>query len=76
MLKKAAFTMHPNTDVPRARDFYENKLGLRIGSHANRGDQWWIDYDLPGGGYFALTNFTEEKPSAAAAKATRSCCTN
>ena len=63
-LKKVAFTMYPISDVPRARDFYENKLGLKIGSHGNRGDQWWIEYDLPGGGCFALTNFTEEEPSA------------
>ena len=65
-LRKVAFTMYPVTDVPRARDFYENKLGLKIGSHGNRGDQWWIEYDLPGGGCFALTNFTGEKPSASA----------
>lgn len=64
MLKKVAFTMYPITDVPRARDFYENKLGLTIGSHGNQGDNWWIEYDLPGGGCFALTNFTDEKPSA------------
>jgi predicted enzyme related to lactoylglutathione lyase len=64
-LKKVAFTMYPVTDVPRARDFYENKLGLAIGKHGNQGDQWWIEYDLPGGGCFALTNFTQGKPSAA-----------
>lgn len=66
MLKKVAFTMYPITNVPRARDFYENKLGLKIGSHGNRGDRWWVEYDLPGGGCFALTNFTEEEPSAGA----------
>ena len=65
-LKKVAFTMYPVTDVPRARDFYENRLGLKIGKHANQGDQWWIEYDLPAGGCFALTNFTQETPSAAA----------
>jgi predicted enzyme related to lactoylglutathione lyase len=65
-LKKVAFTMYPITDVPRARDFYENKLGLEVGSHGNQGDTWWIEYDLPGGGCLALTNFTEEKPSASA----------
>ncbi len=64
MLKKVAFTMYPITDVPRAREFYETKLGLAIGSHGNQGDKWWIEYDLPGGGCFALTNFTDEKPSA------------
>lgn len=32
MLKKVAFTMYPIRDVPRARDFYENALGLQAGS--------------------------------------------
>lgn len=64
MLKKVAFTMYPITDVARARDFYEEKLGLTIGSHGHQGDNWWIEYDLPGGGCLALTNFTSEKPSA------------
>ena len=66
MLKKVAFTMYPVTDVARARDFYENKLGLRLGLHGNQGDKWWIEYDLPGGGCFALTSFTDEQPSTAA----------
>jgi extradiol dioxygenase family protein len=64
MFKKVAFTMYPITDVPRARTFYEQALGLKIGSHGNRGDKWWIEYDLPGGGCLALTNFTGEQPSA------------
>jgi hypothetical protein len=37
-----------------------------VGSHGNEGDVWWIEYDLPGGGCLALTNFTEKKPSASA----------
>ena len=64
MLKKVAFTMYPITDVPRARIFYEETLGLKIGRHGNQGDKWWIEYDLPGGGCLALTNFTSEQPSA------------
>ena len=63
MLKKIAFVMYPIVDVPRARDFYESKLGLQIGSNGHHGDKWWIEYDLPGGGCLALTNFTDEKPS-------------
>ena len=66
MLKKVAFTMYPITDAPRARKFYEETLGLTIGSHGNQGDKWWIEYDLPGGGCFALTNFTDEQPSGSA----------
>jgi catechol 2,3-dioxygenase-like lactoylglutathione lyase family enzyme len=65
-IKKVAFTMYPVTDVARARDFYESKLGLTIGSNGNRGDRWWIEYDLPGSGCLAITNFTGEQPSAAA----------
>jgi predicted enzyme related to lactoylglutathione lyase len=65
-LEKVAFTLYPIVDVPRARDFYEKKLGLVLGSHGNRGDRWWIEYDLPGGGCLALTNFTQEAPSASA----------
>ena len=64
MFKKVAFTMYPVTDVPRARNFYEETLGLKLGSHGNQGDKWWIEYDLPGGGCLALTNFTGEQPSA------------
>ena len=64
MFKKIAFTMYPVTDVPRARAFYEETLGLKVGNHGNKGDKWWIEYDLPGGGCLALTNFTSELPSA------------
>jgi predicted enzyme related to lactoylglutathione lyase len=47
----------------RARKFYEETLGLKSGSAGNQGDNWWVEYDLPGGGCLALTNFTKEKPS-------------
>src|SRR4030095_1324798 len=63
MFKKVAFTYYPVTDVARARKFYEETLGLKSGSVGNQGDKWWIEYDLPGGGCLALTNFTDEKPS-------------
>jgi predicted enzyme related to lactoylglutathione lyase len=63
MFKKVAFTMYPVTDVPRARAFYEETLGLTPGSVGNHGEGWWIEYDLPGGGCLALTNFTGDKPS-------------
>jgi predicted enzyme related to lactoylglutathione lyase len=65
MIEKIAFVMYPVLDVPRARDFYEGKLGLQVGNQGHRGEQWWIEYDLPGGGCLALTNFTEEPPSSA-----------
>lgn len=64
MLKKIAFVTYPIKEVARARDFYENKLGLKVGLHGNQGDKWWIEYDLPGGGCVALTNFTDAQPSS------------
>jgi predicted enzyme related to lactoylglutathione lyase len=66
MFRKVAFTMYPVTDVPRARKFYEEAFGLEPGSSGNQGDNWWIEYDLPEGGCFAITNFIEDAPSAAA----------
>jgi catechol 2,3-dioxygenase-like lactoylglutathione lyase family enzyme len=66
MPKKVAFTMYPVTDVPRGRKFYEEKLGLEPGSVGNQGDNYWVEYDLPEGGCFALTNFIEDTPSSSA----------
>ncbi|MBX9745542.1 MAG: VOC family protein [Hyphomonadaceae bacterium] len=63
MIKKVAFTMLHMTDVPRARKFYEETLGLKIGSHGNHGDNWWIEYDLPQGGCIGLSNFDREAPT-------------
>jgi predicted enzyme related to lactoylglutathione lyase len=67
MIRKVAFTMLPVIDVPRARKFYEEMLGLKLGMHGARGDQWWIEYDLPGGGCIALSNFGPGKPAGAGA---------
>ena len=53
-------------DVSRARKFYEETLGLRVGMAGGRGDMHWVEYDLPGGGCLAITNTTGEDPSAAA----------
>ena len=64
MIRKVAFTLLPVADVPRARRFYEETLGLKAGLAGNFGDNWWVEYDLPGGGCIALTNFGELKPSA------------
>jgi predicted enzyme related to lactoylglutathione lyase len=66
MIKKVAFTMLPVADVPRARKFYESTLGLKAGLAGNFGDNWWVEYDLPGGGCIALTNFGDLKPNSSA----------
>ena len=66
MFEKVAFTMYAVADPARARDFYENILGLKVGMNGAHGDMHWIEYDLPGGGCLALTNTTGAQPSAAA----------
>lgn len=63
MLKKIAFTMYPVQDIDRARKFYEETLGLAVGKISSGGA--WIEYDLPGGGCFAITNLAQGvNPSA------------
>jgi len=66
MFKKVAFTMYPVTDVARARRFYGETLGLEESSVGHEGDRYWIEYDLPGGGCLALSNFTGDTPSDSA----------
>lgn len=62
MLKKVAFTMYPVQDIKRARSFYEETLGLTVGTISAGGS--WVEYDLPGGGCFAITTLAEGvKPS-------------
>ena len=65
-VRKVAFTMLPVHDVERARQFYEQTLGLKVGLHGGHGGMWWVEYDLPGGGCIALTNTTGREPSATA----------
>lgn len=63
MLKKVAFSMYPVENMERARDFYENTLGLKAGAVSGGGQ--WVEYDLPQGGCFAITTFAEGvKPSS------------
>lgn len=57
MLKKIAFTMYPVIDLNRARNFYEKTLGLSVGKISAGGS--WVEYDLPGGGCFAITTLAE-----------------
>lgn len=62
MLKKVAFTYYPVTDIAAARGFYEGVLGLET----DAGDSPWVEYDLPGGGCFAITTVTGGTPSGSA----------
>lgn len=61
MLRKVAFTMYPVTDMARARNFYESTMGLTRGNGS--GESPWVEYDLPGGGCFAITTVTGGTPA-------------
>jgi predicted enzyme related to lactoylglutathione lyase len=64
MLQKVAFTMYPVKDMPRARAFYGETLGLGL---INSGPSSpWVEFDLPGGGCLAITTVTPNDPSASA----------
>lgn len=63
MLNKVAFTMYPVKNLPAARAFYEGKLGLATKASA---ETPWVEYDLPGGGCFAITTVTGNAASASA----------
>ena len=63
--KKVAFTMYPVENLARARSFYEKTLNLQHGMISAEGR--WIEYDLPHGGCFCITDLVPElKPSASA----------
>lgn len=63
MLKKVAFTMYPVLDINRAKNFYEKNFNLIPNKMSENGA--WVEYDLPGGGCFAITTLAKEKqPSA------------
>jgi predicted enzyme related to lactoylglutathione lyase len=64
MLNKVAFTMYPVTDMPRARAFYEEVLGL--GPSRSGATSPWVEFDLAGGGCLAITTVTPNEPIASA----------
>jgi predicted enzyme related to lactoylglutathione lyase len=48
-IKEFAFVFHPVTDVARARKFYEQLLGLKIGFQLEFAPgKWWIEFDVAG----------------------------
>lgn len=57
MLKKVAFTMYPVKDIDRAKHFYETNLDLKPTKNSANG--MWVEYDLPGGGCFAITTLAQ-----------------
>ena len=48
-VKEVAFVFHPVTDIARARQFYEQLLGLTVGLQVELAPgQWWIEFDVAG----------------------------
>src|SRR5829696_7859616 len=48
-IKEVAFIFHAVKDVPAARKFYEEFLGLKTGlQNEFSPGQWWIEYDIAG----------------------------
>lgn len=63
MFKKVAFTVYPVSDLARAKAFYTETVGL--GEAKELGGGKWIEFDLPGGGCFAITDMMPgNSPSA------------
>lgn len=57
MLQKVAFTMYPVIDIDRAKNFYEKNFDFIPSKISVNGA--WVEYDLPGGGCFAITTVAE-----------------
>jgi len=59
-----AFVSYPVTDLPRARKFYEETLGLVVSRTFGDDNQAWVEYDL-GANTLAISNLNADwKPSA------------
>jgi predicted enzyme related to lactoylglutathione lyase len=61
MIQSVAFFAYPVSDIPRARAFYEQSLGLKVSHNLSEG---WVEYDL-GDSTFAITSMdAEHQPGA------------
>jgi len=58
-----AFSCYPVTDLKRAKQFYENTLGLKQTTVWGDDNQAWIEYDI-GPSTLAITNFPSEWKSS------------
>jgi predicted enzyme related to lactoylglutathione lyase len=59
-----AFSAYPVTDIPRARQFYEGVLGLKVTKNNDTGGGGhWIEYDI-GAGTLGIGKAEGWKPSA------------
>lgn len=61
------FALYHVADIPRARQFYGETLGLKLCAEMEFAPgRWWIEYDAGGPSALALTNF--ESPATNATK--------
>jgi predicted enzyme related to lactoylglutathione lyase len=58
-----AFSCYPVTDLKRAKQFYENTLGLKQTTIWGDDNQGWIEYDI-GPSTLAITNFSPDWKSS------------
>jgi predicted enzyme related to lactoylglutathione lyase len=64
-VKEIAFIYHCVSDVARARRFYEQLLGLKVGlEYEGAPGKWWIEYDIAGVA-FGITNVSPPCKKAA-----------
>lgn len=59
MIKEVAFFVYPVSDVPRARRFYEDTLGLTVGSNW---EDKWVEYDVNGVAFAITSWLPDNKP--------------
>jgi catechol 2,3-dioxygenase-like lactoylglutathione lyase family enzyme len=52
------------SDMPKAKEFYSKKLGLKVASdYRQSDDRWWVALTLPEGGItITLTTYHEKDP--------------
>jgi predicted enzyme related to lactoylglutathione lyase len=63
-VKEVAFVFHPVTDIARARKFYEEFLGLKVGVQVEIAPgQWWIEFDIAGQA-LAISNAVPGAPAS------------
>lgn len=63
-ITEIAFTVYPVSDIKRAREFYEEKLGLKVYEEVDYekeggpAGKYWIEYEV-NGSIFAISNNLE-----------------
>ena len=63
-VKEVAFVYHAVRDIPAARKFYEQVLGLKVGMEVEiAAGVWWIEYDVAGVAV-GISNAKPGKPSS------------